>query len=424
MFETRFISLFSGKRKGTGVILASVMLVLFLAGCGGGSAPAPAPEAASEDMTEMAEAAPEADTEAAPIEEEIRITTENTRVGICLSRSDNGDNARLLVELRQALALRGFLPENLYVREMTGSRSAQERQVEELLEEGCSLFIVSAVSDKRIPGIADTITQGGAQVVFVNCEPGPEETARWEEEQMPCVWIGTTYARKLACQMSILYDYSGTERGIDFNGDGHVGAVLVGGGREAEEALEEAAGDMGTKLEILGETDSEDFQEISDYMQQIINERRKEVELVLCSTEKSCQAAADGVQLRHRLVGRDILVIGTDAHEDTCTAIINKLMSGSVFTDFYEQASLTACAAKDLIEGNQTEKEIPGVIFKVTEENAQEVLDELWNTREAAEEAAAAAASAEAAGEAATEAAEGSTEAAGEAATEAAADKN
>jgi hypothetical protein len=80
-------------------------------------------------------------------------------------------------------------------------------------------------------------------------------------------------------------------------------------------------------------------------------------------------------------VGRDILIIGNGTHEDTCTAIINKLMSGSTFVDFYEQAKLIAVAAKDMIEGNQQKKTIADVIFKVTEENAQEVLDQLWKTR-------------------------------------------
>ena len=49
--------------------------------------------------------------------------------------------------------------------------------------------------------------------------------------------------------------------------------------------------------------------------------------------------------------------------------------------DFYEQAKLTAVAAKDVIEGNQAQKTIADVIFKVTEDNAQEVLDQLWKTR-------------------------------------------
>ena len=125
----------------------------------------------------------------------------------------------------------------------------------------------------------------------------------------------------------------------------------------------------------------EDPEEISLYTQEILNTHKKEAELILCSTESAALAASDGVQLRHRLVGRDILIIGNGTHEDTCTAIINKLMSGSTFVDFYEQAKLIAVAAKDMIEGNQQKKTIADVIFKVTEENAQEVLDQLWKTR-------------------------------------------
>lgn len=360
--------------------LAAVLLsaALLIAGCGSGNA-APAAEQASEDM---AEAARTADTEAmAEVEEEVKITTENALVGICFARSDTGDNEYLYHALQDELVLRGFSAGNIVAKEMTGRRSRQDEEIDECLEQGCSLLIVAAVDDKKIPEIADKAAAAGAGVVFVNCRPGEEEILRWTEQNMNAVWIGSSYEQDLSVQMNILYDYSGTDRGLDFNEDGHVGALLIGGGDQAKTALEETVRDLGSELQILGETDSEDDEEISLYTQEILNTHKKEAELVLCSTEQAALAAADGVQLRHRLVGRDILVIGVGTHEDTCTAIINKLMSGSTFVDFYEQAKLTGIAAKDMVEGNQAKKTIADVVFKVTEDNAQEVLDQLWKTR-------------------------------------------
>ena len=364
---------------------------------------------------EMAETAQTAAT-AAAAEEEPALTLETALVGICLSDSEYGDNERLVPELERSLTSRGFMPENILVKDHTGSRGRQSKQVQECLDRGCSIVIVSPVSDKRIPDIADQISEAGASAIFLNCAPGQEELARWNESGISAVWIGTTYEQQLANQMAVLYEYSGTDKGLDFNEDGHVGALLIGGGEAAESALKETAKDLGSRLRVLGETESSNAEEISQYTQDILNEYRKEVEVILCSTEDRALAAADGVQLRHRLVGRDILVVGTSAHEETCEAIINKLMSGSTFTDFYEQASLTAVAAKDLIEGNLPEKMISNVVFKVTEENAQEVLDLLWKTRTALESRDAGA-TGETAAEAATEA--GSTsETAAEAATE------
>ena len=400
--------------KAAGIFL----IMLAVAGCKGNE-PAPAAETASEDMTvsmEMAEAAQTAAT-AAAAEEEPALTLETALIGICLSDSEYGDNERLVPELERSLTSRGFMPENILVMDHTGSRGRQSRQVQECLDRGCSIVIVSPVSDKRIPDIADQISEAGASAIFLNCAPGEEELARWNESGISAVWIGTTYEQQLANQMAVLYEYSGMDKGLDFNEDGHVGALLIGGGEAAESALKETAGDLGSRLRVLGETDSSNAEEISQYTQDILNEYRKEVEVILCSTEDRALAAADGVQLRHRLVGRDILVVGTSAHEETCEAIINKLMSGSTFTDFYEQASLTAVAAKDLIEGNLPEKMISNVVFKVTEENAQEVLDLLWKTRTALESRDAGT-TGETAAEAATEA--GSTsETAAEAATEA-----
>lgn len=360
--------------------LAAVLLsmVLLLAGCGN-QGTAPAAEQASEDMTEAAQTA---DTEEiAAAEEEEKITTENAVVGICFARSDTGDNEYLYRALQDELVLRGFSADNIIAQDLTSRSSRQEEEIDECLSQGCNLLIVAAVDNDDIPKFTDKAAAAEAGLVFVNCTPDDEEILRWTDQNMNAVWIGSTYDRELATQMNILYDYSGTDRGLDFNEDGHVGALLIGGGDQARTVLEETIRDLGSELQILGETDSEDFDEISLYTQEILNTHRKEAELVLCSSESAALAAADGVQLRHRLVGRDILVIGSGTHEDTCTAIINKLMSGSTFVDFYEQAKLTAVAAKDMIEGNQAKKMIDDVIFKVTEDNAQEVLDQLWKTR-------------------------------------------
>lgn len=356
------------------ILLASLLL---LGGCGG-NAPAPAAESASEDTTEAAMAA---DTEDTVVEEEPRLTVETAMVGVCLARTSSGDNERLLNELRTSLEQKGFHPDHILVQDPTGSRTKQKEQVEECLGQGCSLVIVSPVSDEKIGEISDLINTAGASALFINCDPAEEEIERWKTQGIQAVWIGSTYAQQIACQMSILYECSGKERGLDFNEDGHVGTILIGGGEEARSTLEETLHDLGTELRVLEELDYEDDEQTSMGVQEILNEYRKEAELVLCSTEQAAQAAADGVQMRHRLVGRDILVIGAGAHEDTCTAIINKLMSGSTFTDFYEQANLAAVAAKDMIEGNQQERVISSVIFKVTEDNAQEVLDQLWKTR-------------------------------------------
>ena len=351
---------------------------MLMAGCGSKDT-APAAEQASEDMSQAAQTADTEET--AAVEEEVKITTENALVGICFARSETGDNEYLYQALQDELVLRGFSAENIVVPELTGRSSRQAEEIDECLAQGCTLLIVAAVDNEDIPEIADKAAAAGAGVVFVNCTPEDEEILRWTEQDMNAVWIGSTYEQDLSIQMNILYDYSGTDRGLDFNEDGHVGALLVGGGEQARTALEETVRDLGSELQILGETDSEDAEEISLYTQEILNTHRKEAELVLCSTESAALAAADGVQLRHRLVGRDILVIGIGTHEDVCTAIINKLMSGSTFVDFYEQAKLTAVAAKDMVEGNQARKTIADVVFKVTEDNAQEVLDQLWKTR-------------------------------------------
>ena len=354
-----------------------VSVILLTAGCG--SQAGSTAQQASEDTSEAATAGnTEEDT---AVTEEVKITKENAVVGICFARSETGDNEYLFHALPDELVRQGFTSGNIMSQDLTGNSDKQKEEIDRCLSEGCSLLVVAAVDDEDIPEIVDKAAASGVGLVFVNCTPEEKELRRWTEQNINAVWIGSVYAQELGIQMSILYDYSGTDRGLDFNEDGHVGALLIGGGDQALVALEETVHDLGSEVQILGETDEEDPEEISLYTQEILNTHKKEAELILCSTESAALAASDGVQLRHRLVGRDILIIGNGTHEDTCTAIINKLMSGSTFVDFYEQAKLIAVAAKDMIEGNQQKKTIADVIFKVTEENAQEVLDQLWKTR-------------------------------------------
>ena len=354
-----------------------VSVILLTAGCG--SQAGSTAQQASEDTSEAATAGNT--EENAATAEEAKITKENAVVGICISRSETGDNEYLFHALPDELVRQGFTSGNIMSQDLTGNSDKQKEEIDRCLSEGCSLLVVAAVDDEDIPEIVDKAAASGVGLVFVNCTPEEKEIRRWTEQSLNAVWIGSDYAQELGIQMSILYDYSGTDRGLDFNEDGHVGAILIGGGEQALSALEETVHDLGSEVQILGETDEEDPEEISLYTQEILNTHKKEAELILCSTESAALAASDGVQLRHRLVGRDILIIGNGTHEDTCTAIINKLMSGSTFVDFYEQAKLIAVAAKDMIEGNQQKKTIADVIFKVTEENAQEVLDQLWKTR-------------------------------------------
>ena len=75
----------------TAILIAAVMLI---SGCGT-QKPVPVVESASEDMTEAAQTA-----ETVAVPEPPKLTTENAKVGISFARSEDGDNERLLFELR------------------------------------------------------------------------------------------------------------------------------------------------------------------------------------------------------------------------------------------------------------------------------------------------------------------------------------
>ena len=85
--------------------------------------------------------------------------------------------------------------------------------------------------------------------------------------------------------------------------------------------------------------------------------------------------ALQAIEAAGRVVGTDIYLVGVDALSEALENVISGKMSGTVFNDHFAQSHSAADAAIRFINGEKNEYYIGCDYVKVTQDNAQEILD-------------------------------------------------
>jgi methyl-galactoside transport system substrate-binding protein len=87
--------------------------------------------------------------------------------------------------------------------------------------------------------------------------------------------------------------------------------------------------------------------------------------------------ALQSIQSAGRKVGTDIYLVGVDALTEVVEYVISGDITGTVFNDHFAQADGAADAAIRYLNGEGNEHNIQCDYTKVTQENAQALLDSL-----------------------------------------------
>ena len=74
---------------------------------------------------------------------------------------------------------------------------------------------------------------------------------------------------------------------------------------------------------------------------------------------------------------KDPTIVGVDALSEALEDVLAGTMTGTVFNDHFSQAKAAADAAVQFISGEEVDAKIPVDYIKVTNANAQEILDKL-----------------------------------------------
>lgn len=237
--------------------------------------------------------------------------------------------------------------------------STQISQVENLIAQGCDAIIISPVDADATQAISDACAEAKIPLIAVSADINSERTC--------CVAADNTEAgTKQAEYLKEL-----------MNGTGNV-AVLMGaagnmnttGRTDAYHAVLD-----GTDMEIISEQTanfvrSEGLSVTENWLQS-----NMKIDGILANNDEM----AIGAAMACEDAGISIPIIGVGATEEGLKAVINGQISGTVVWSGVQQGSIAMESAVKAINGEELESYIYSELPLVTQENARQWLDELYN---------------------------------------------
>ena len=363
-------------KKVTAMALAS-MMALSLAGCGSSSTTATT-AAATEAATTAAAAASEAATTAA----EATGTTDvaDKKVGISIYKFDDNFMTLYRTELVRYLTEDlGFKAENVVIQDGKGDQAEQTNQINNFITQKYDVLILNLVQASSAPEITDMCKEAGIPVVYINREPDEAEEQRWVDEKINATYVGCDARQSGTYQGEEILE---TETKGDINGDGKVSYIMIQGDPENVDAQYrtefsvKALTDAGVEVEELlkqrGDWDQAKAQQIA---QDALNQYGDKIEVIFCNNDAMALGALQAIEAAGRKVNEDIYLVGVDALTEAVQNVIDGKQTGTVFNDHFSQSHSAADAAINYLTGAGNEHYIGCDYVKVTQDNAQEVLD-------------------------------------------------
>ena len=169
---------------------------------------------------------------------------------------------------------------------------------------------------------------------------------------------------------------------IDKNGNGKVDYIMIEGDPEnvdaqyrtefSVKALEDAGFEVNELDDQVGNWDQATAQQL---VANSLSQYGDDVEVVFCNNDAMALGALQSIEAAGRTVGEDIFLVGVDALSEALEDVIAGTMTGTVFNDHFSQSHSAADAAVRFLTGEGNDYYIGCDYVKVTQENAQDVLD-------------------------------------------------
>ena len=365
-------------KKVTAMALAS-MMALSLAGCGSSSTTATT-AAATEAATTAAAAASEAATTAA----EATGTTDvaDKKVGISIYKFDDNFMTLYRTELVRYLTEDlGFKAENVVVQDGKGDQAEQTNQIQNFITQKYDVLILNLVQASSAPEITDMCKEAGIPVVYFNREPDVAEEERWESEGLNATYVGCDARQSGTYQGEEILE---TANKGDINGDGKVSYIMIQGDPEnvdaqyrtefSVKALTDAGMEVEELLKQRGDWDQAKAQQIA---QDALNQYGDKIEVIFCNNDAMALGALQAIEAAGRKVNEDIYLVGVDALTEAVQNVIDGKQTGTVFNNHFAQAQAASDIAVKVLNGEKVDAVNMVNYEKVTQDNAQEILDML-----------------------------------------------
>ena len=379
-------------KKAAAVALAS-MMALSLAGCSSNTeeTTAAAETTAAETEAETTEAAAEEETTAAEAAEEAAETSaaavgdvdlSDKKVGISIYQFNDNFMTLYREELVRYLTEDlGFAAENVVVQDGKGDQAEQTNQIQNFITQQYDVLILNLVQASSAPDVTDMCHAAGIPVVYINREPDVAEEERWAAEGIAATYVGCDARQSGTYQGEEILE---TATKGDINGDGVVSYIMIQGDPENVDAQYrtefsvKALTDAGMEVEELliqrGDWDQAKAQQIA---QDALTQFGDQIEVVFCNNDAMALGALQAIEAAGRTVNEDIYLVGVDALTEAVQNVIDGKQTGTVFNDHFSQAQSAGDIAVQMLAGEAVDTVNMVDYIKVTQDNAQEILDML-----------------------------------------------
>ena len=365
-------------KKVTAMAMASCM-ILSMTACGG-SKPAETTAAATEAAT--TEAAKEAETTAAEVKEAAGGDFSDKKVGISIYKFDDNFMTLYRTELERYLTEElGFKKENITIQDGKGDQAEQTNQIQNFITQKYDVLILNLVQASSAPEITDMCKEAGIPVVYINREPDATEEERWESEGLNATYVGCDARQSGTYQGEEILE---TANKGDINGDGKVSYIMIQGDPEnvdaqyrtefSVKALTDAGMEVEELLKQRGDWDQAKAQQIA---QDALNQYGDKIEVIFCNNDAMALGALQAIEAAGRKVNEDIYLVGVDALTEAVQNVIDGKQTGTVFNNHFAQAQAASDIAVKFLSGEKVDAVNMVNYEKVTQDNAQEILDML-----------------------------------------------
>ena len=370
------------KKKVVSVILAMTMVASMAMGCGNSSDTTTSDNSTTTTTTNDAAASTEASDAADATADAANGDLADKKVGVCIYQFADNFMTLFRGELENYLIEQGFSKENITIVDGANDQATQTNQIQNFITQGVDVLIINPVNSSSAETITDMVVEAGIPLVYINREPDASEEQRWADNNWDVTYVGCDARQSGTYQGEMIADL-GLDT-VDMNGNGKIDYIMIEGDPEnvdaqyrteySIKALEDAGLEVNCLDDQVGMWDQATAQQL---VANSLSQNGNDIEVVFCNNDAMALGALQAIESAGRTVGKDIYLVGVDALSEALEDVLAGTMTGTVFNDHFSQAKAAADAAVQFISGEEVDAKIPVDYIKVTNANAQEILDKL-----------------------------------------------
>lgn len=234
------------------------------------------------------------------------------------------------------------------------SQTAQNSQVEAMLNDGCNVVCVNLVDRTEPTTIIDMAEKRDVPVIFFNRELVGEDLERWEK----LYYVGAKAFESGIMEGEIAADVFKTRPETDKNGDGIFQYIVLEGEARHQDAIVRTEYSVSTIIDKGVEVEKLNYAianwnraQAQTKMAQMLGEYGSKIELVLANNDDMALGAIDALKAAEIAPERWPVIVGIDGTSVGLEAVKNGEMAGTVYNDKEGQAKAMLDLAYELSTG-------------------------------------------------------------------------